>query len=135
MAGLLLTNSDGSYSTTGDYVTHRFYANDMSGSPCTTTSGSTIDSFATAANGNVQALLGSQFFTGTANVVFDGVKQYFGSATHVTATTYRIPYNNGAAVTDKTLVKKQSVAVSSNKATVSIDVDNGNDAWAIVLSQ
>lgn len=134
LADLLIKNSAGSYATTGDYITHKYYANEMTGSPCITTSGNSIDSFATASNGAVQALLGSQFFTGTANVVFDGINKYFGSATKVTAKIYRVAYNNGAAVTGKTLVATQSVGVRSNKATIAINADNGNDAWIIVLS-
>jgi len=133
LAQLLIKNSDGSYSTTGEYQAYKYYA-DMTGSPCSTTSGSSIDSYATASTNNATALIGSQFFNGTVNTVFKGISTQFGSATTLQASLYNIPYNSGNAVTGWTLSKTQKLTVSSNQATLSFSVVNGNDAWAVRLT-
>ncbi|CAO1633471.1 unnamed protein product [Parajaminaea phylloscopi] len=136
MADLLIKNGDGSYSTNGEYVAHRYYAQEMTAqglAPCSTTSGKSVDSFAVAGQNNVRALLGSQFYTGTANFAFDGVNKYFGSARSVKASVYRVPHNNGAAVTAGALVSTRSYNVVNNAVTVPINADNGNDAWYVDL--
>lgn len=106
----------------------------MTGSPCTSTSGNLIDSFATAGTNTANAIIGSQFFTGTAQVAFSSVATRFGSAKTLKASIYNIPYNNGGTVTGWTLSSTQTVTVSNNAATVSFNAANGNDAWGVVLS-
>ncbi|PWN28694.1 hypothetical protein BDZ90DRAFT_226084 [Jaminaea rosea] len=134
LADLLIKNADGSYSTNGEYVTHQTYVRDLDGSPCKTTSGSSVDSFATGAAGKVKALIGSQFFTGTFDVNFDSMNTYFGGATSVKATIYNIAYNNGGVVTEKTLSSTKDVQVANGRAVLSIDAANGSDAWYVELS-
>ncbi|GAC96570.1 glycoside hydrolase [Pseudozyma hubeiensis SY62] len=133
LAGLLIKNSDGSYSTTGEYQMYKYYKN-MNGAPCSTDSGSSIDSYAVGSTNNVTALVGSQGYTGTWNVNFQNINSYFGSATSVKADLIFLPYNSGHAVSGwQTNYTSQTVPVSNNAATVSFNVGNGNDAYAIRL--
>jgi len=134
MAQLLIKNSDGSYSTTGDYQVWKYYA-DMNNSPCQTTAGNSVDAYATAGNGNATALIGSQGYTGNVNVVFNSVNSQFGSATSLKGTVIRIPYNNGGAVTGWTTAQTLTVPVSGNSATVTFNADNANDGWAVRLTK
>jgi hypothetical protein len=133
MAQLLIKNSDGSYSTTGDYQVWKYYA-DMVNAPCQTTAGNSVDSYATASSGNATALIGSQGYTGTVNVVFNNITSQFGSSSQLKGTVIRIPYNNGAAVTSWTTTQTLTVPVNSNSATVTFNADNANDGWAIRLT-
>lgn len=134
MAQLLIKNSDGSYSTTGDYQVWKYYA-DMNNSPCQTTAGNSVDSYATAGNGNATALIGSQGYTGTVNVKFDSISSKFGTATSLKGTVIRIPYNNGGVVNGWSTAQAITVPVSSNSATVTFNADNANDGWAVRLTQ
>ncbi|KAL9048426.1 MAG: hypothetical protein Q9162_007730 [Coniocarpon cinnabarinum] len=129
----LLIKSGSTYSTTGEYQAYKYYA-DMTGSPCTTTAGSKVDSYATASNNDATALVGSQFYTGSVSVAFQSVSSRFGSATSLRAQVYNIPYNNGGAVSGPTLFTTQTVSVSGNTATVTWNAANGNDGWAVRLT-
>lgn len=133
MAQLLIKNSDGSYSTTGDYQLWKYYAN-MGNSPCSTTSGTSVDAYATAGSNNATAIIGSQGYTGTVNVNFNSVSSQFGSATSLKGTLIRIPWNNGAAVNGWTVAQTLTVPVSNNVATISFNADNAYDGWAIRLT-
>lgn len=134
MANLLIRNADGSYATTGEYQAALYYA-DMGGAPCSTTAGTSIDAYATAAQNNATALVGSQFYTGTVDVVFANVAARFGGATALKASIFNIPYDNGGVVNGWTLSSTQSnVTVSGDRARVSFVAGNGDDAWAVQLS-
>ena len=132
LADLLIKNSDGSYSETGEYQVYKYYKL-MSGAPCNTDSGSSIDSYAVAASNNVTALVGSEDFSGTWNVNFEGVNQYFGSATQVKADLVYFPYSNGGVVNGWTTNYTKTVAVSNNAVSVSFDVSDGSNAYAVRL--
>lgn len=133
LAGLLIHNSDGSYSTTGEYQTYKYYKN-MNGAPCNTDSGSSIDSFAVANTNNVTALVGSQNFQGTWNVNFQNINSYFGNAASVKADVIWMPYNSGQPVSGWHTNYTQTIPISNNQATVSINVQNANnDAYAVRL--
>lgn len=133
LAQLLIKNSDGSYSTTGDYQGWKYYAQ-MGNAPCTTTSGNSIDSYATATSNNATALIGSQGYTGTHNVVFKNVNAKFGSRSSVTATLIKIPYNNGGVVNSWVTQSTSNVAVSGNTVTVSFTPSTSQDGWAVRLT-
>lgn len=132
LAGLLIKNADGSYSETGEYQVYKFYEL-MTGAPCSTDSGSSIDSYAVGASNDVTALIGSENFSGTWNVNFQNIDQYFGSAAQVKADLVYLPYSNGGPVSGWTTISTQTIAVSNNAATVSFNVDNGRDAYAVRL--
>ncbi|SPO29092.1 uncharacterized protein UTRI_06041 [Ustilago trichophora] len=132
LADLLIKHSDGSYSTTGEYQTYRYYKL-MNGAPCDTDSGSSIDSYAVAATNNVTALVGSQNFAGTWNVNFQNINSYFGSATQLRADLVFLPYSNGDVVTGWATNSTKTIAVTNNAATVSFNVENGKDAYAVRL--
>ena len=129
----LLIKSGNTYSTTGEYQAYKYYA-DMTGSPCTSTSGSKVDSFATASNNDATVLVGSQFYTGSISVALQSVSSRFGSATSLRAQVFNIPYNSGGAVSGPTLFSSQTVAVSGNAASVTWNAANGNDGWAVRLT-
>lgn len=132
LAGLLIKNSDGSYSETGEYQMYLFHKN-MDGAPCNTDSGSSIDSYAVGSNNNVTALVGSQGFSGTWNVNFESVNQYFGGAALIEADLIYLPYNDGGVVNGWQTISTQTVPVVNKAATVTFDVGNGNDAYAVRL--
>ncbi len=130
---MLFRNSDGSYSTTGDYQGARYYAH-MANSPCSTTSGSSVDSYATAAANNATALVGSQGYTGTVNVQFNNVNSRFGSSNSLRGALVKIPYNNGGIVNAWQTNRTFTVPVNNNVATVSWIADNASDGWAVRLT-
>ncbi len=132
LADLLIKNSDGSYSTTGEYQVYKFYKL-MAGAPCSTDSGSSIDSYAVGATNNVTALIGSENFSGTWNVNFQNVNSYFGSATQVKADLIYLPYSSGGVVNGWTTNYTKTLAVTNNAVTASFSVANGNDAYAVRL--
>lgn len=130
LAQLLIKNSDGSYSTTGDYQGWKYYAQ-MAGAPCTSVSGNSIDAFATSQSNNVSVLVGSQGYTGTMNVNLASVNSAFGSLTTLKYSLIKIPYNNGGVVTGWQTNRTSTVGVSNNQATISWVADNANDGWAV----
>lgn len=132
LAGLLIHNSDGSYSTRGEYQTYLYYKN-MNGAPCSTDAGSSIDSYAVGNTNNVTALVGSSNFAGTWNVNFQNVNSYFGSASSVKADLIFMPYSNGGVVNGWTRNWTHTLPVTNNAVTVSFNVGNGLDAYAVRL--
>jgi hypothetical protein len=109
----------------------------MNGSPCTTTAGSSVDSYATASTNNATAIIGSQSTSATTNAVtFSGISKKFGSATTVKAQLINIPYNNGGAVNGWTNSgSQQTLTVSNDQVTFNINVGSSatKDAWAVRL--
>lgn len=132
LADLLFKDSNGKYHTTGEYQTYKTYAG-LTGSPCTTDAGNSVDSYATAGSGTASALVGNSGFTGTANVVFSSISN-LGNAAYVKATIKRIPYNNGGEVTMNVQVSTKKIKVVNNQVTVPVNQDNADDAYLVTIT-
>lgn len=134
LADLLLKDAGGKYHTTGEFQEWATYAG-LSGSPCNTTEGSSIDTYgiATPANKTASALVGNQGFTGTANVVFGSVSSLGSNINMVKAVVYRIPYDDGREVTGLTLVSTTTIHVSQDQVTVPFHQTNADDAYLVTI--
>lgn len=135
LADLLLKNSDGSYSYTGEAQEWKIYGS-LTGNPCTVTAGSALDSYGISQSSNkkASALVGNNGFTGTANVVFSKISSLASGITRVRAVVERIPYNNGAAVSGTTQVSSTLVNVSNNGVSVPINWTNKDDAYLVTIT-
>ncbi|KAJ1025106.1 hypothetical protein NDA16_002613 [Ustilago loliicola] len=135
LADLLYKDSNGNYHTTGEFQEWKQYAA-MTGAPCTTDAGSSIDSYAvsTPSSKTASALVGNQGFTGTANVVFSNVSSLGSGISSVKAVIKRIPYNNGGEVTGLTTVSTTTIRVSNNQVTVPVSQTDANDAYYVTIT-
>lgn len=100
---------------------------------CTSVSGSSIDSYIVGSTNDVTALIGSQSFAGAWDIAFQNYETCFESASETQADIIYLPYNNGEGVIDWSTISTQTITVSDNAATVSIEVAHGDDAYAVHL--
>jgi hypothetical protein len=138
LGGVIVANSSGGYSYTGQWWTFRTYA-DLTGS-LVSTSGE-VGTTAIAASEDstkrrVVAVLGDEDgYTGSVSVTFSGVSSvasWLANDGNVDVTVYRIP--DAAPLNSPSVVYSEIVSDSSGSLSVPVTFESSHDAFAIYLT-
>jgi Ricin-type beta-trefoil lectin domain-like/Ricin-type beta-trefoil lectin domain/Glycosyl hydrolases family 39 len=138
LGGVIVSNSSGGYSYTGQWWTFRTYA-DLTGSLVSTSGevGTTaISASEDSAKRRVVAVLGDEDgYTGSVSVTFSGVSSvssWLANGGNVDVTVYRIP--DSSPLNSPSVVYSKLVSDSSGSITVPVTFEASHDAFAIYLT-